>query len=261
MHRVRLGRRGGRRVAIFVCAALLGLAALPLRVCADERTVKPFLLIDRARVRWDARPRPKQLSFVVDFTGRNKDRFFRRLFRVDASIADHSAHVTMLDSEGSAPPFVQPEKSRLLPTETFGFVSSEGAPSAPTPGPLETNLPVIAAVHATVRYAYDVRFIGEENVDDRSAYHLQLDPRQTPDAYPLRDIWIDESTYDVLQVVAQQFEHLGPITIPYRLSARYAQEGPYWLITHAQAGATIHAGVFSYRSSGDAAFEDFQYAP
>ena len=58
----------------------------------------------------------------------------------------------------------------------------------PTPAPAASNLPVIAAVHATVRYPYDVSFIGIENVANRTAYHLQLDPRQAADAYPLREI-------------------------------------------------------------------------
>ena len=39
--------------------------------------------------------------------------------------------------------------------------------------------------------------------------------------------------------------------------ARYAEQGPYWLISHAEAGATIHAGIFSYGSSAAADFEDF----
>lgn len=254
-------RRSSRRVTAAICWALLAATMLPMRASGDERSIKPFQVIDHALVRWRGRPRPLQLSYVVNFTGRNKDRTFHRRFRVDNSVADHATHVTMLASEGAAPPFVEPEKQRLLATETFGFVPVEAVMAAPAPAPAATNLPVIAAVHATMRYPYDVSFVGIESIADRTAYHLQLDPRQERDAYPLREIWIDTSTYDVLQVVAQQFEHIGPIAIPYRVSARYAQQGPYWLIAHAEAGATIHAGLFTYGSSADADFEDFRYAP
>jgi hypothetical protein len=221
---LQMTRQSIRRVAAFICAVLLAAAVLPMRASGDDRAVKPFQVIDRALVRWRGRPRPLQLSYVVNFTGRNKAGLFRRRFRVDDSVANHATHVTMLASEGSAPPFVQPEKQRLLPTETFGFVPADAVLPAPTPAAAGTNLPVIAMVRATVRYPYDVSFVGIENVDDRTAYHLQLDPRQARDAYPLREIWIDTSTYDVLQVVAQMFEHLGPLAIPYRVSARYAEQ-------------------------------------
>jgi hypothetical protein len=261
MHVLQPFRQRGRRIRMLICAALFTTALLPGRSSGDERTVKPFQVIDHALTRWRGRPRPLQLSYVVNFIGHNKNGSFRRRFRVDNSLADHATHVTTLASEGPAPPFVQPEKQRFLPTETFGFIPPGAVAAGPTPAPAATSLPVIAAVHATVRYRYDVSFVGIENVDNGTAYHLQLDPRQARDAYPLREIWIDTSTYDVLQVVAQQFEHLGPIAIPYRISARYAEQGPYWLIAHAEAGATIHAGLFSYGSSANADFEDFQYAP
>lgn len=240
---------------------LLAISTIPMRAGADERTVKPFAVIDQALVRWRGRPRPLQLSYVVDFTGHNKGGLFHRRFRVDDSVPDHATHVTTLAAEGSAPPFVQPEKQRLLPTETFGFVPSDAAVPGATPAPAPTHLRVIAAVHATVHYPYDVSLVGIESIDDRTTYHLQLDPRQARDTYPLRELWVDASTYDVLQVVAQQFEHLGPIAIPYRISVRYAEQGPYWLISHAEAAATIRAGLFSYGSSANADFEDFQYAP
>jgi len=250
----------GRWPVAMLWATLLAAVLSPARARADEPVVKPFQVIDHALVRWRGRPRPLTVSYVVNFTGRNKDRVFRRRFLVDASVPDHTTHVTVLASEGPAPPFVQPEKPRLLATETFGFVSPDAAESV-SPPPSAPSLPVIAAVHANVRYPYNVSFVGFESVDNRTTYHLQLDPRRAPDAYPLRELWIDATTFDVLQVVAQQFEHLGPIAIPYRVSARYAEQGPYWLITHAQAGATIRAGLFSYGSNADVDFEDFVYAP
>jgi hypothetical protein len=198
---------------------------------------------------------------VVEFTGRSKDRLFRRLLRVDDRLAEHTAHVTVLASEGTAPPFVDPEKPRLLPTETFGFVPIDGVAAPPAPQPSVSSLPVIASVHATVRYPYDVRLIGTETIGDRNAYHLLLEPRRSPEDYPLRELWVDAATYDVLEVVAVQFARLGPISIPYRVNARYAEQGPYWLISHAEAGATIHAGLFSYGSQAHADYEDFRFEP
>ena len=122
--------QNGRGAAAFTCAALLATGLFPTRARSDEQTIKPFQLIDHALTRWRGRPRPSQLSYVVDFTGRNKDRLFRRRFRVEDSVADHATHVTMLTSEGPAPPFVQPEKQSLLPTETFGFVPADATSPA-----------------------------------------------------------------------------------------------------------------------------------
>lgn len=254
-----------RNTRMFAAAAIVAALATtsPARASIDDRDVKPFAVIDHALERWRGRPRPLSLSYVVTFTGHNKDRVFYRRFRVDDSVAAHATHVTMLESQGMAPPFLAPEKQRLLPTETFGFVAAEALEPGPaaTPAPAMTNVPVIAAVRANIRYPYDVSLIGLERVDDRPAYHLRMDPRHTPDAYPLREIWIDASTYDVLQVTAQQFERLGPIAIPYRVNARYGEQGPYWLISHAEAGATVRAGLFTYGSRADADFDDFQYSP
>jgi hypothetical protein len=226
-----------------------------------QSSTEPFDIIDRAIVRWQARPRPTALSYTVDFTGSHNDKSYRRLFRVEYEVATHATRVTELRAEGPAPAFIQPEKQRFVPTETFGFVSRDEAPAAVPPAPNVTSLPVIAAVRAVRRYPYDVSLLGVEQTGEQHAYHLGLKPRQKPDAYPLRELWIDTTTYDVVRAVALQFEQLGPIRVPYRVNVQYAQEGPYWLIRSAQASATIRAGIFSYGSRGEAIFEDFQAVP
>jgi hypothetical protein len=256
-----MSRSEQRWCATTITALTIGLALAPSCAGADPQPIAPFQVIDHALARWRDRPRPITLSYLVEFTGHSKDHLFRRLIHVDDRVADHIAHVTVLDSEGTAPPFVEPEKPRLLPTETFGFVPIETTSARPAPVPAAGSPPVIASVHATIRYPYDVSFVGIETIGDRSAYHLQLEPRQARDDYPLRELWVDASTYDVLQVVAQQFAHVGPIAIPYRVSAQYAEQGPYWLISHAEAGATIHAGLFSYGSNAHADYKDFRYDP
>ena len=209
-------------LAIVPLAAFLASFAAPVRVAGDEPAVKPFTVIDRAVERWRRRPRPRELSYVVDYTGYTKTREFRRRFRVDHTVHDQETRVTMLTAEGPAPPFVQPEKQRLLATETFGFVPVATAateqPSAAAAPPVPAGTPVIASVHATIRYPYDVNLVSVDNVADRSAYHLQFDPRQSRDDYPLREMWVDTSTYDVLQIVAQRFEHIGPIAVPYHVT-------------------------------------------
>ncbi|MGD0474546.1 MAG: hypothetical protein ABSB70_15210 [Candidatus Velthaea sp.] len=249
-----------RAVTVLTILALV-VPLVPVRADDTAPAPKPFDVIDRAIARWQARPRPTLLSYTVDFTGSHGAKTYRRVFRVDYTVPTHNARITMLGSEGQAPAFVEPEKQRLSPTETFGFVSRDHALLGVTQSPGAAPLPVIAAVHAVVHYPYDVNLVGIEQVDRQRAYHLAFVPRQKPDDYPLRDLWVDATTYDVLKVIALQFEHIGPIRVPYLVRASYAQQGPYWLIRRAAAGATIRAGLFSYGSDAEASFEDFQYAP
>ena len=115
-----------RAVTVLTILALV-VPLVPVRADDTAPAPKPFDVIDRAIARWQARPRPTLLSYTVDFTGSHGAKTYRRVFRVDYTVPTHDARITMLGSEGQAPAFVEPEKQRLSPTETFGFVSRDHA--------------------------------------------------------------------------------------------------------------------------------------
>ena len=83
--------------------------------------------------------------------------------------------------------------------------------------------------------AYTVTLSGIENLDGASVYHLHLEPNHTPEALPLRELWVDTSTFQVLQLTyARQAESGAPNgTVQYR----FAQVGPerIWAIVYIDA--------------------------
>ena len=49
------------------------------------------------------------------------------------------------------------------------------------------------------RPLYDLKFSGTESIDGRLCYHLVLRPEIDPDRYPLRELWVDEKTFQVVR--------------------------------------------------------------
>ncbi len=92
----------------------------------------------------------------------------------------------------------------------------------------------IASVSVTDR-AYTVRLVGVESLDGASVYHVHLEPNYVPDAHPLRELWIDTSTFEVLQLTyARHAESGAPAgTVEYR----FAQVSPerIWAIVYIDA--------------------------
>jgi hypothetical protein len=82
----------------------------------------------------------------------------------------------------------------LSPLYSFGMELAAAATKEQT----ATSLPVIATTSTAARH-YAVTIAGDEEIDGRSAYHLLLQPLSQPHTYRLRDIWIDESTFETLQ--------------------------------------------------------------
>jgi hypothetical protein len=123
----------------------------------------------------------------------------------------------------------------------FGFYRRRPTPGATAP-PAPPNLAVdpvatIATVAAVDR-AYEITLAGTDTVGTRHCYHLRLRPLRDPQSYPLRDLWVDTTTYDIVRltyaqpfngstaVVVYDFEPVGPQNI--------------WSIVHIDASATTH---------------------
>ncbi len=87
---------------------------------------------------------------------------------------------------------------KLAPTYAFGLaapVPRRQAEATPEPGAPRT----IASVEATAR-TYDIRLFREESVEGDVCWHLLLRPLADPGKYRLRDLWVDEKTYQTIRL-------------------------------------------------------------
>lgn len=96
-------------------------------------------------------------------------------------------------------------------------------------------------------HAYDIALAGEESVDGRRAFHLKLRPRAEPERYPLRDLWVEEASFQVVQLTyARPYDERDTwATVSYR----FAPIGPakIWAIVHIEANAVTH-GLLSAKT-------------
>jgi len=126
----------------------------------------------------------------------------------------------------------------------FGFYRRSpvpGATVAPPPNLAEDPIAPIATVTAVDR-AYAITLAGTERVGARTCYHLRLRPMREPLSYPLRDLWVDTTTYDVVRLT-----YAWPYNdITADVTYDFASVGPQavWAIVHIEAQAVSH-GLFT----------------
>jgi hypothetical protein len=167
----------------------------------------------RTRVALAARAFPPTMKYAVRISGLREGKWTGRTYDAFEDWPETTVFSQSISEEEAAnpvkpPPFCffgfgAPKRAGLeLPgilgfpelaiTYAFGLAArSVVTPAAPgSDGGLKT----IGTVHAASR-TYDVRLVGEENVDDAPCWHLALQPIGNPGTYRVRDLWIDESTY------------------------------------------------------------------
>jgi hypothetical protein len=166
---------------------------------------------------------------VVAFTIRNSD---GRTFAQSVP-ADGAAPKVLLRGEYITGPAGTPLGFyRVLPNA--GSVPPSPPPNL-APDPLQTIATVTANSHA-----YDIVLAGEETIDGRPCYHLTLHPRSEPERYPLRDLCVAESNFEVVTLTyARPYDERDTwATVSYR----FAPIGPAqtWAIVHIEARAVVH---------------------
>jgi hypothetical protein len=151
----------------------------------------------------------------------------------------------------NAPPAVLLQGGFITgPAETpLGFyrvlANDEPAPMPSPPNLAPDPLQTIATVTAT-GHVYDVELAGEVTLDGRRCYHLTLRPQIDPDRYPLRELWVTATDFEVAQLAYQRpyAEHAHAHVL-----YRFAPVGPerVWTIVHIEAQASV-PGFFSTKT-------------
>jgi hypothetical protein len=214
-------------------------------------------ILQRALVLWVARPTPAVLTYDVHFRGTRKGGEFTRDMHVQYEAATRAYTAQVTQASGKEPIGVNAERQRLFPDETFALVPRvrSGTPEDTS----ATSIQTLAVARAIARYPYDVSFAGTESVGGRSAYHLRFAPRNDSERYPVRDVWIDATSFDVRRVAAREVEHAGILQVPFLLTVEFGAAGPYWLVERGEAGATAHLVLFTLSAQGVATYANYQF--
>lgn len=163
---------------------------------------------------------------TVEFTVRTSD---GRTFAVTLPSATAPSRVLLHGGYITGPDGTPLGFYRALPPQP-GAVT----PPAPPNMAQDPFLPTIATVNVVSR-AYEITFVGTERVEGYECDHLRLRPLSDPQRFALRELWVDEASGNVVQLVyAHDFAN-GWGTVSYRFAPQGA--GAAWSIVHIEANA------------------------
>jgi hypothetical protein len=220
--------------------------ALVVAQAAATPSPSPAEIFGRAQQAWRARAVPPYESFAVacesTFLAPHCAVGDRVEFTVRAS--DGRTYAQTLPAGGTPPKVLLRGGYITGPADTpLGFYRTlpdgQSPPPSPPPNFALDPLETIATV-TTNAHVYDIRLTGEESIDGRTCYHLALRPLIAPDRYPLRELWVDASSFEVVQLTYERpydAEHA-------RASVRYRfapiGRNRVWAIVHIEADAAVH---------------------
>jgi hypothetical protein len=225
-------------------------------------------IFTRAQTVWNARAKPPYETFTIacDETfladrcaGDTQVQFIIRL-------ADGRTYAHTLARDGSASRVLMRGGYVVGPAGApFGFfrrTPTPGAPPQPAPpnlvaDPIET-IDTIATVSAVDR-AYDITLAGIETLGARRCYHLRLRPLRDPVSYPLRDLWIDTASDDVVRLTYAQPFNATTAAVVYDFAPAGAQS--FWSIVHIEASASVRALFSSHTDRVSEELHDIEFPP
>jgi hypothetical protein len=255
--------RIGARVLARLGAGIAGVAAVLATsaiVRAQQETPSATEIFAHAREVWRARVVPPYIRYTTTMRTRLNRRVTVERDAIVLRTRDRIAFVRAFrgdDPRGT----VTITSPRLVPNSTFGLaprnaseVESPFSPdAAATPSP-----PVIGRVVATTRPLYEVTLVGTESVEGYPCWHLALRPAAGMSG-PLRDVWVDRTTYDVRKLDGVISVRKGPFRRQAPFDATYAKSGDAWLIAHGHAAGGVHLAFLHYTGEGQIDFGDYAF--
>jgi hypothetical protein len=208
-------------------------AALAIAVASPS----PQEIFKQAQAAWQQRVVPAYLSFTIPCDETDL---------ADECTAGDVAQFVVRTRDGRS--FAQsigrnamPGRVLMLGGYTFGaggaplgFIRRVGTgPTPPNLAPDPLSIRVIATVSASGP-TYAVTLVGTETLEGHRTYHLQLRALFDPKIFPLRELWIDEATFDIVGLTYDWTFSGGHAGSVHYL---FAQVGPQkiWAIVHIDA--------------------------
>ncbi|HUA07678.1 MAG TPA: hypothetical protein VMA98_00265 [Candidatus Acidoferrales bacterium] len=239
--------------------------AIPLYHAVAAGAPDPLAIFTRAQAVWNARVRPPYETFTLPcdatFLADRCNAGVRVQFII--RLADGRAFAQTLSTDGRPGVVLLRGGYAYGPAGApFGFfrrAPEPGAPSASAPPNLANDPIATIAVVQAVDRAYDITLTGTERIGERNCYHLRLRPLRDPTAYPLRDLWVDTATFDVVRLnYAQPFNDTTAI-----VTYDFAPVGPQgvWSIVHIAAQAGVHGLFATHVERVDESLENIEFPP
>jgi hypothetical protein len=190
-------------------------------------------IFENARLAMYLRTYPRYITYVIDVQSNAFGKHYHEGYRAMMRTYDNALTVkqTPVYTSNQAPaPYgfsffglfktgkpsdhIDPPFGVPLMSATYDFGLAESPVSRANLGPREAAIAILNAPilgHVAVSGAdYDVEFAGQENLDGFEAYHLTLRPLHDPDQFRLRDLWVDEQTFNVRKLVTHGIFPGGP---------------------------------------------------
>jgi hypothetical protein len=201
----------------------------------------------RTRAAFAARAYPSTMKYGIRISGLRNGSWVGRTYDAFEEWPDGSVFARSISEEEAANPYKPPVVAKSF-FENFGApLPQSGGPQGPhilgfpelavsydfglkprttlepAPETTGTGLRTIGTVRAESR-TYDVRLVGEESVDGNPCWHLALRPLGNPGTYRVRDLWVDEQSYQTRKLVTD-----GNFT-------RKETGSGLWTVTYVQSG-------------------------
>jgi hypothetical protein len=221
---------------------------LPLYHAIAANAPDAAAIFTRAQAAWNARAMPPYESFTLPCasTFLAKSCTPGTIVQFIVRLSDGRTFAQTLDAQGRPATVLVHGGYAFGPAGApLGFyrrAPMPGATTAPTPPNLAADpIETIAVVKAVDR-AYDISYVETTTIGAHTVYHLRLRPLRDPQQYPLRELWVDTTTYNVVRLTYAWPYNNTTASITYDF-APVAPEN-IWSIVHIDAQAISH-GFFT----------------
>jgi hypothetical protein len=231
--------------------------AAAIALATASSSPSPDEIVSRAQTAWEARAVPRYLSFELPCA----DTFLT----AECEPGDTSRFtVRMSDGRTYARTAREPGLELMCggfitgpattPLGFFRSIDANNVAAAIAPPPPPQNFAAdpfgprpIASVVAVNR-AYTVTLVGVESLDGEAVYHLRLVPNYDPQHHPLRELWVDTATFEVIQLTYAR--RVEGATEDGSVQYRFAQVDPQriWTIVRIEAEQPVKNKIETARA-------------